>query len=71
VAQIHRNLRTRSRRFSQNGRFPLFVKQGKFEVGVVPADGLDCLLHTIFFVFIKLGSLALSAGANPMNFRPI
>jgi hypothetical protein len=43
------------------------VKQGKFKEGVVPADGLGCF----FFVFIKWGSLAMSAVANPMNFRPI
>jgi hypothetical protein len=38
------------------------VNQGKFKVGV--GDG-------IFFVLIKWGSLDMSAGANPMNFRPI
>jgi hypothetical protein len=40
------------------------VKQGKFKVGVVPADGLGCLLRKkLFFVFIKWGSLAMTAGA--------
>jgi hypothetical protein len=48
------------------------VKQGNFKVGVVPADRLGrLLLKTIIFVFIKWGGLAMSAGANPMNFRPI
>jgi hypothetical protein len=48
------------------------VKQDKFKVGVVPAYGLGCLLLTPFyFVFIKWGSLAMSAGANPMTFRLI
>jgi hypothetical protein len=49
------------------------VKQGKFKVGVVAADGLGHLLLHInyFFVFIKCGSLAISAGAKLMNFQPI
>jgi hypothetical protein len=44
------------------------VKPGMFKVGVVPADGLGRLLIKQFFVFIKRGSLAMSAGANPMKF---
>jgi hypothetical protein len=48
------------------------IKQGKFKVGAVPADGLGrLLLKLFFFVFIKLGSLVMSAGANRMNFWPI
>jgi hypothetical protein len=47
------------------------VNQGKFKVGVVPADGLGCLLLKLFFVSIKWGSLALSAGLTPMNGQPI
>jgi hypothetical protein len=35
------------------------------------ADGLGRLLLKHFFVFNKWGSLAMSAGDNPMNFRPI
>jgi hypothetical protein len=38
---IHRNLRTRRRMFSQPWMISL-VKQGKFKVGVVPADRLGC-----------------------------
>jgi hypothetical protein len=49
-----------------------FVKQGKFKVGVVPADGLgSLLLKTIFFLLFIWGSLAMSAAANTMNFWPI
>jgi hypothetical protein len=40
-------------------------------IGLVPADGLGCLLLKAFLLFIKCGSLAMSAGANPTNFRPI
>jgi hypothetical protein len=48
------------------------VKQGKFKVGVAAADGLGhSLLKIIVFVFIKRSSLAMSAGAKPMTFRPI
>jgi hypothetical protein len=47
------------------------IKQGKFKVVVVPADGLGRLLLKTFFVVIKWGSLAMPAGANPMNFHPI
>jgi hypothetical protein len=47
------------------------IKQGKFKVGAVPADGLGRFLLKLFFVFIKLGSLVMSAGANRMNFWPI
>jgi hypothetical protein len=43
------------------------VKQGKFKVGVVPADLLGCLLLKTIFG----GSLAMSGGANPMNYWPI
>jgi hypothetical protein len=36
----------------KNGQFPLYVKQDKFKVGVVPADGLGrLLLKTIFCVY--------------------
>jgi hypothetical protein len=41
------------------------VKQGKFKVGVVPADGLGCLLLKTIFVFIKWGSLAIQLGLTP------
>jgi hypothetical protein len=47
------------------------VKQGKFKVGVGPADRLGHILLKLFLVFIKWGSLVMSAGANPMNFRQI
>jgi hypothetical protein len=50
------------------------AKQGKFKVGVVPADGLGCLqLKTILklFLYFQWASLARPAGANPMNFCPI
>jgi hypothetical protein len=48
------------------------VKQGKFKVGAVPADKLGRLiLKTIFLYLLHGGSLAMSAVANPMNFRPI
>jgi hypothetical protein len=48
------------------------VKQGEFKVGGIPADGLSCLLlKTIFLYLLNGGSIAMSAGANPMNFRPI
>jgi hypothetical protein len=52
---------------SKNGRFSLYVKQGKFKVGVVPTDGICRLLLKLFF--IKWGSLDMSAGASPVNFR--
>jgi endo-1,4-beta-D-glucanase Y len=45
------------------------VKQGKYKV--VPADGLGRLLLTAFYKFIKRGSMAMSAGANPVYFPPI
>jgi hypothetical protein len=48
-AKTHRKLRTRRRMSSQNGRFPLYVKQGEFKVGVVPADGLGRLLPKTIF----------------------
>jgi hypothetical protein len=51
---MHRNLRTRRRMSCQKWTFS-FVKQ----VRVVPNN---------FFIFIKWGSQAMSAGANPMNF---
>jgi hypothetical protein len=45
------------------------VKQGRFKVGVVPADGLGRLqLKTIISKFIKWGSLAMSDGAKSMNY---
>jgi hypothetical protein len=48
------------------------VKQGKFNVGVVPADRRGCFLLTNIFVGImEGGSLAMSAGANPEIFLPI
>jgi hypothetical protein len=34
---------------SKNGQFPLYVKQGKFKVGVVPADGLGHLQQKSIF----------------------
>jgi hypothetical protein len=44
-------------------------RQGKLNLGVIPADRLGCfLLKTFFLVFIKWGSLSMSAGVNPMNF---
>jgi hypothetical protein len=74
----HRHLRTSRRECLniKNGRFPSYIKQGKLKVGVVPADGLGHLCRyilpkIIFFVFIERGSLAVSAGSNRMNFRPI
>jgi hypothetical protein len=63
----HRNLRTRGKMSSQNGTISL-VKQGKFKVGVAPADGLGRLPLKNIFVYIKCGSLAMSAGANAMIF---
>jgi hypothetical protein len=56
--------------FSQKLKISL-AKQGKFKVGVVPADGLGRLLLKLFVVFIDWGSLAMSAGAYPVNFWPI
>jgi hypothetical protein len=47
------------------------VKPGKFKIGVAPADGLGHLLLKTIFVFIKWGSLSMSAGANPVNVWPI
>jgi hypothetical protein len=42
------------------------------QVGVVPADGQGCLqLIFLFFVIIEVGSLAMSAGANPTIYVPI
>jgi hypothetical protein len=44
-------------------------RQGKLDLGVIPADRLGCfLLKTFFLVFIKWCSLSMSAGVNPMNF---
>jgi hypothetical protein len=44
-------------------------KQGKLDLGVIPADELGCFFTENFFsVFIKWGSLSMSAGVNPMNF---
>jgi hypothetical protein len=31
------------------------VKQSEFKVGVVPADGLDCLVLKNFFCIYKMG----------------
>jgi hypothetical protein len=46
------------------------VKQGKFKVGVVPANGLGRLL--LIFLYLLNGVVsAMSAGANTTNFRPI
>jgi hypothetical protein len=44
----------------------------KFNVGVVPADWLGRYTTKNFFyiVLIKWGSRSMSAGANPLNFRP-
>jgi hypothetical protein len=42
--------------------------QGKLDLGVMPAHGLGCLLLKTFLVFIKWGSLSMSAVVNPMNF---
>jgi hypothetical protein len=49
------------------------VKQGKFKVGVVPADRRGCLCSTknIFVAIMEGGSLAMSAGATPAIFWPI
>jgi hypothetical protein len=48
------------------------VKQGKFQVGVVPDDRRYCLLLKHIFVGImEGGSLAMSAGANHTIFGPI
>jgi hypothetical protein len=47
-----------------------YVQQGKFKVGVVPADRLGCLILS-FFVIMKGGTLAMSAGADTTIFRPI
>jgi hypothetical protein len=66
----HRDLRNRRRMFSRKWTIRL-VKQGNFKVGVVPADGLGRLLLTAIFVFFEWGSLAMSAGSNPMNFGRI
>jgi hypothetical protein len=38
--------------YSQKWTIPL-AKQGKFKAGVVPADGLGCLLLKLFFEMIK------------------
>jgi hypothetical protein len=47
----------------------LYVEQGKLKIGVIPADGLGHFPQKkIFLLFIKWGSLAMSAGADPMNF---
>jgi hypothetical protein len=42
------------------------AKQGKFKVGIVSTARL-CILFTTyyFFVIMDVGSLAMSAGANP------
>jgi hypothetical protein len=53
----HRNLRTRRRMSSQKWMTSL-VRQDKFKVGVVPADGLGRLL----LVFLNWGSLAIKTG---------
>jgi hypothetical protein len=47
------------------------VKQGKFKIGIVPADVYGLLLLKTIFVFIKYGSLAMSAVVNPINVRQI
>jgi hypothetical protein len=52
----HSNLKT-ERRISCKTRMISLVKQGKFKVGVVPADRLRCLLLTCF-VIIEGCSLA-------------
>jgi hypothetical protein len=49
--RTHRNLRTRRTLSSQKWMITL-AKQGKFKVGVVPADGQCCLLFKTIFVFI-------------------
>jgi hypothetical protein len=60
----HRNLRTRRRMSSQKLTISL-VKQAKFKVGVVQADGLGRLLiYKTFFAFIKWWSRAMSSGAD-------
>jgi hypothetical protein len=41
-----------------------FVTQGQFKVGVFPADRLGRLQLKTIFVFIKWGSLAMSAGSK-------
>jgi hypothetical protein len=52
------------------------VKQGEFKVGECrylhsPSWRTSLFTAKNFFVWIKSGSLSMSAGANPMNFRPI
>jgi hypothetical protein len=44
------------------------VKQGKFKVGAVPADGLGHILLKTFFVFIKWGSQPCQLGLTPLIF---
>jgi hypothetical protein len=43
------------------------VQQGIFNVGVVTADRLGCLLLTIFSVMMEGGSLAMSTGFGPVR----
>jgi hypothetical protein len=38
----HRNKKLEGKCLVKNGRFPLYVKKGKFKVGADPADGLGC-----------------------------
>jgi hypothetical protein len=48
------------------------VKQGNIKVGLHSPSGWTRLLTPkTIFLFIKWGSLAMSAGANPVIFRPI
>jgi hypothetical protein len=56
--------------YKKTDNFP--GKQGKLDLGVIPADGLGCLqLKTFFWYLLKWGSLSMSAGVNPMNFWQI
>jgi hypothetical protein len=63
---IHRNLRTTWKEISSQKWTISFVNQGKFKVGVVPADRQGCYLLEIFVIIVIMvgGSLAMSAGAN-------
>jgi hypothetical protein len=47
------------------------VKQGKFKVGVVPADGLDLLLLKTFLYLLNGVVWPSQLGLTPMNFQPI
>jgi hypothetical protein len=68
VRSTHRNLSTRRRMSSQKWTVSL-VKQGKFKNRCSPSWKTRSFnTKNYFFVFFKWGSLAMSAGANPMKF---